>query len=231
MPAWKIKPADRLLADVSLWSADLANLEPALKRMSPYADSFHLDVADAHFVPDLLFFPDLISALRPHTERPFHVHLMVDEPSNVVERFVSAGADLITVHCEVGEPEVRNAVSQIHALGCAAGVAVRLETPIAAVEPYLDALSAVVLLGTDPGVKGKELAQNACMRIRELGALLELHALRSEMLIIADGGIRTHSVPGLREAGADVIVPGSLVFQAEDLAGTFAWIHSVGARA
>src|SRR5713101_4254377 len=169
MPAWNMKPAARLLADVSLWSADLANLEPAVKRMSPYADSFHFDVADAHFVPGLLFFPDLIAAMRPHTERPFHVHMMVDEPSKLVDQFVSAGADLITVHCEVREPEVRKAVSQIRAFGCAAGVAVRLDTSTSAVEPYLDRISAIVVLGTDPGVKGKDLAPNACMRIRELG--------------------------------------------------------------
>ena len=230
MPAWNLKPSAGLLADVSLWSADLANLERAVKQMSPYADSFHFDVADAHFVPGFLFFPDLIAALRPHTERPFHVHLMVDEPSKVVEQFVSAGANLVTVHCELGEPAVREAVSQVRALGSAAGVAVRLDTSISAVEPFVDSVSAIVLLGTDPGVKGKELSPKACIRVQEFGGLLERRGLRSRVVIIADGGIRKHTVSRLREAGADVIVPGSLVFQADDLHGTFAWIHSLGAK-
>jgi len=96
-PRWNIRPGGRLVTEVSLWSADLANLARDIERLSPYADVFHLDVADAHFAPDLLFFPDLVRALRAHTERPFHVHLMMERPSKMVDRFVEAGADLITV--------------------------------------------------------------------------------------------------------------------------------------
>ena len=230
MPRWNIKPDGRLVAEVSLWSADLANLARDVERLSPYADAFHLDVADAHFAPDLLFFPDLVAALRGHTERPFHVHLMVERPSKMVDRFVDAGADLITVHCETGRLDVREAISRIRTHDCAAGVALRLETPVSAVEPYLQQVSAVLLLGTLPGVKGRELASEACGRIRSVAGLLEREGLRSQVVIVADGGIRTHTVPQLREAGADAVVAGSLVFQAEDLSKTFAWIRSVGGK-
>jgi len=226
---WDLKPGGRLMAEVSLWSADLANLARDVERLSCYADAFHLDVADAHFAPDLLFFPDLVTALRQHTERPFHVHLMVERPSKLVDPFVAAGADLVTVHCETGRLEVREAISRIRSNDCAAGVALRLETPVSAVEPYLQQISAVLLLGTQPGVKGKEPGSEACGRIRSMAALLDQHGLRSQVVIVADGGIRTHTVPELREAGADAVVAGSLVFQAEDLAKTFAWLHSVGA--
>ncbi|HVP45143.1 MAG TPA: ribulose-phosphate 3-epimerase [Bryobacteraceae bacterium] len=231
VPRWNLKPGGRLMAEVSLWSADLANLARDVERLSPYADAFHLDVADAHFAPDLLFFPDLVAALRRHTERPFHVHLMVDRPSKIVDRFVAAGADLVTVHCETGRLEVREAISRIRSNGCAAGVALRLETPVSAVEPYLQQISAVLLLGTQPGVKGRELTPEACGRIRSMAALLGQHGLRSQVVIVADGGIRTHTVPELRDAGADAVIAGSLVFQAEDLAKTFAWLQSVGTTA
>ena len=228
MPSWNITPGSRLLADVSLWSADLGNLQSAVERLSPYADSFHLDVADAHFAGDLLFFPDLVAALRPHTELPFHVHLMVDEPSKMAERFAQAGANLITVHCELPEAEVRRAIGRIRSLGAAAGMALRLETPVEAVAGYVELLDSILLLGTEMGVKGKDLSPDACSRIAGLSNLLERRSQRARVLIIADGGIRKDTVPRLREAGADAIVPGSLVFQAGDLATIFGWIHSVG---
>jgi ribulose-phosphate 3-epimerase len=230
MPSWNITPGNRLLTDVSLWSADLGNLQRAVEGLSPYADSFHLDVADAHFAGDLLFFPDLVAALRPHTDRPFHVHLMLEQPAKMVDRFIEAGANLITVHCELGEAEIRRALGRIRVLGAAAGMAVRLETPLEAVAGYVDSLDAVVLLGTELGVKGKDLSPEACHRIAELSSLLERLSLRDRVVIIADGGIRRDTVPRLREAGADAIVPGSLVFQAGDPANIFSWIHSVGVR-
>ena len=227
MRNWNITPGERLLADVSLWSADLGNLQSAVERLSPYADSFHLDVSDGHFAGDLLFFPDLVAALRPHTERPFHVHLMVEEPSKMVDRFVEAGADLISIHCELGDAEIRRAIARIRSLGAAAGMVARLETPVEAVAGYVELLSAVVLLGTEMGVKGKDLSPDACGRIAALSSLLERHSRRDRVMIIADGGIRKDTVPRLREAGADAIVPGSLVFQADDLSDVFGWIHSL----
>jgi ribulose-phosphate 3-epimerase len=228
MSTWNMAPGNRLLADVSLWSADLGNLQDAVERLSPYADSFHLDVADAHFAGDLLFFPDLVAALRPHTELPFHVHLMVEQPSKMVDRFVAAGANLITVHGELPEAEVRRAIGRIRSLGAAAGMALRLETTVEAVAGYVDLLDAVLLLGTEIGVTGRDLSPDACSRIADLSSLLERLTQRARVVIIADGGIRKETVPRLREAGADAIVPGSLVFQADDPAAIFGWIHSVG---
>lgn len=225
---WNLTPDDRLLTDVSLWSADLGNLQGAVERLSPYADSFHFDVADAHFVGDLLFFPDMVAALRPQTRRPFHAHLMVEEPSKIVGRFADAGADLITIHCEVGESVAGRAIAGIRSRGCAVGMALRLDTPVAALAPYISSLDAVVLMGTELGVKGKSLAGNACERIGELGALLKSMSRRSRVPIIADGGIRKDTVPMLRAAGADAIVPGSLVFQAGRLEEVFRWIHATG---
>lgn len=222
-------PTHRLLVDLSLWSADLTNLHAAIARTEPFVDLYHLDVADAHFVPTLLFFPDLVAALRPLTTKPFHVHLMVDDPLTLVEPFVDAGADLITVHAEHpgGDARVRDALHAIDASGAQAGVALQLETPLEAALPYLEQVGAVVLLGTRLGVKGQDLAPEACPRIAQLRAWRHERQLDERVKIIADGGIRAHTVPQLRAAGADAIVPGSLVFQSENLAETVGWLHAL----
>ena len=212
---------ERLLCDVSLWSADLANLAEGMARMEAFADSFHLDVADAHFVPGLLFFPDLVRALRPMTKKPFHVHLMVERPASLVEEFVDCGADVVTVHVESAEAGA--AIEAVRRAGRRAGLALRPDTTVADSLPYLDSIDTLLLLGTMPGVKGQDLLPSACERMAEAAALLGKH--RSRVRLVADGGIRVHTVPLLRRAGADVVVPGSLVFQSADLAETFAWLR------
>jgi ribulose-phosphate 3-epimerase len=227
---WSQLPRDRLLSDVSLWSADLSNLESAVRRLSPWADSFHLDAADGHFVPSLLFFPDLIRAIRPHTTVPFHVHLMAENPSLLAGDFLDAGADLLTVHVENGEREAGAAIEQTLRHGCGAGVALKLETPVRAALPYLDAVEVVILLGTEVGVKGRGLAPLACDRLREARTLLREHA-KPGVRLVADGAIRTHTVGELRAAGADAVVPGSLVFQSTDLESTFRWLRNHSAPA
>jgi len=228
MRGWSQLPRDRLLADVSLWSADLANLEAAIHRFSPWADSFHLDAADGHFVPSLLFFPDLIRAMRPHTAVPFHVHLMADYPSQLAAEFLDAGTDLLTVHAENSEREAGAAIEQALRRGRGAGIALQLQTPVRTVLPYLDSIELIIMLGTQVGVKGCDLAPQACDRLREARALLREHAGKPVRLV-ADGGIRGHTVGALHAAGAEAIVPGSLVFQSRDLEATFGWLrgHSV----
>ena len=222
---WQDLPRTRLLADVSLWSADLANLAAGVERVEPFADSFHFDVSDANFAPSLLFFPDLMRALRPLTRRPFHVHLMVDHPTMLIEEFVACGADVITVHAEVGKSEAAAAIQAILSAGRSAGLALRLDTPVAASEPYLDRIDALLLLGTMLGLKGQDLAPEACDRLASASSLLGER--RARVRLIADGGIRSHTVPLLRRAGADVIVPGSLVFQSQNLVETFSWLRAL----
>ena len=222
---WQELTRARLLADVSLWSADLANLAAGVERVELFADSFHLDVSDAHFAPSLLFFPDLLRALRPLTKRPFHVHLMVERPTTLIEDFVASGADLITVHAEVGNSEAAAAIQAILRAGRSAGLALCLDTPIAASEPYLDRIEALLLLGTALGVKGQDLAPKACDRLSSAASMLGER--RARVRLIADGGIRSHTVPLLRRAGADVIVPGSLVFQSQNLVETFSWLRAL----
>jgi len=223
--AWRDLPDDRLLADVSLWSADLVNLAAEVARIDAFADSFHLDVSDSRFAPGLLFFPDLVRALRPLTRHPFHIHLMAERPTDLIADFAANGADLITVHVETGESEIKAAFQAIRTAGCLAGLALRLDTPVGATLPYLDRIDALLLLGTVVGRKCQDLAPEACARLSSAASLLGDR--RARVRLIADGGIRSQTVPLLRRAGADVVVPGSLVFQSPNPQETFAWLHAL----
>jgi ribulose-phosphate 3-epimerase len=226
MGFWENLPGDRLLIDASLWSADLADLRREVQRFDPWVDSYHFDVSDAHFVPGLLFFPDLLAALRPYTTRPFHVHLMVDQPECLVRPFLAAGSDLITVHVENG-PAGLLAIDQIRQAGKCVGISVQLETRLEEVIPYLEIVDLVLLMGTPLGIKGQGLAPEATGRIQTLRQLIGARGYTRKVKIFADGGIRQSTVPGLREAGVNGIVPGSLIFGSPDPGETIDWLHSL----
>jgi ribulose-phosphate 3-epimerase len=225
MSFWSRHPQDRLLADYSLWSGKLENLSQSIRETEEYADLYHFDVADAHFVPGLLFFPDLVAALRPLTDTPFHVHLMTDAPEQTAPPFMEAGADLITLHVE--NSSAGHAIQMIREGGCAVGVALQLETPLSELEPFLDTVDLVLMMGTRLGIKGAGLAEEALPRIRSVRQLLEDRGRSEAVKLSADGGIRSHTVPSIREAGADMITPGSLVFKSSDLAETTRWLHAL----
>jgi ribulose-phosphate 3-epimerase len=214
--------AEPLWLDVSLWSADLANLESEIRRLEPYADSFHLDAADGHYVRTLLFFPDLVARIRQITKKPLHVHLFATRPMDLLPLFLDAGADWVTLPLETGK-RVWQAIEQAQARGARAGVSLELETPVEMVRGFRSRVSHVVLMGTAPGVKGRGLDDRACDRMAEAAALLEGTPVR----LLADGGIREETVPLLRASGAGGIVPGSLLCRAADPAAIHAWLKSL----
>jgi ribulose-phosphate 3-epimerase len=215
-------PGDRLLAELSVWSADLLRLASEVARVDAHADIYHVDVADGHFSPALLFFPDLVAALRRHTERPIHVHLMTADAIllDQVAQFADAGADLVSVHAENGNAAA--ALDLIEARGLAAGLVLQLHTPVAAAAAHLSRLRMLTLLGTRIGIKGQGLDEAAEPRLREARALVG----GASVILAADGGIREHTVPGLRAAGADTVVMGSLAFNDPDLSGRIAWVRA-----
>jgi ribulose-phosphate 3-epimerase len=223
-------PRDRLIAEYSLWSADLARFEDDICRTEPYADIYHIDVADGHFAPSFLFFPDLVARLRRLTERPFHVHLMVDDNIllSQIDQFAEAGADLISVHGE-NEDVLAEAFARIQEHGKQAGIVLRIETPVAMLAPWLDEVRFVTLLGTAIGVKGQSLSDDACPRLLEAALLIAAAGRSRAITLAADGGIRENTVPRLRAAGAQTVVLGSLAFGAENLAARTAWLHGLAA--
>jgi ribulose-phosphate 3-epimerase len=207
-----------LLLDVSLWSADLANLAGSIARADHLVDSYHLDVSDGHFTPSLLFFPDLVAAIRPLTAKPFHVHLLARKPSDWVNVFAAAGANRIYVH-----ERSRGLMEKIQACGCEPGLAISLDQPLT----YMEGCRSILLMATALGIKGVGPAPSACTRIRAMARHLETLGQREAVPIVVDGGVRRETVPAYREAGADGVVPGSLFFGAEDPQTTVTWLRSL----
>ena len=226
-PGWiSALPQHRLMGEFSMWSADLTSLAADLTRIGAHADILHIDVADGHFAPALLFFPDLVARMRALTLVPIHVHLMVTDAVLLaqIEQFAEAGADLISIHVE-NSAVADLAFDRIAALGLAAGMVLRVETPVALAAPWLDRLQWLTLLGTAIGVKGQGLNPSAPARLREAGALIAGTGRR--IVLAADGGIRDTTVPLLRAAGAETVVLGSLAFGAPDLAERMRWLHEL----
>ena len=221
-------PRGRLLAEFSLWSADLIALASDIDRVDAFVDLYHIDVADGHFAPSLLFFPDQVARIRARTRRPLHVHLMIKESIllDQIRQFADAGADLISIHAENGDL-VAEGLGLIRSLGCRTGLVLRIETPVAALKPYLVDLDFVTLLGTAIGVKGQGLSEQACPRLIEARGLLRAAGTEGRTVLAADGGIRANTVPLLRSAGAETVVMGSLAFGDPDLAGRIAWVRAL----
>jgi len=193
----------------SLWSADLANLAGEIRRVEPYTDRFHIDVADGQYVNLLLFFPDLVKAIRPHTRLPFEVHLITCNPLKWVEPFVQAGADSIIFYLDAAD-DPGAVIRAIQSTGRKVGISLRVEDSVDLLDPYWEALDIVTILGTHIGVKGVSMEPTTPDKIRQARAIITRRGLPTE--IEADGGIRRETVPLLHAAGADVIVPGSLMF-------------------
>lgn len=219
-------PIDRILAEFSLWSADLGRLADEMARVDRHVDLYHIDVADGRFSPALLFFPDLTAVVRKLTTKPLHVHLMISDDILLaqIEQFASAGADLITVQVENSNADA--ALTLIDRLGIPSGIVLQLKTPIAALVPFLGRVRFVTLLGTRIGFRGQGLDDEAPPRLRAARALIARESRERRVILAADGGIREHTVQGLREAGAETIVMGSLAFNADDLSRRMAWIYA-----
>ena len=227
-PSWLDElPKHRLLAEMSLWSADLGRLADDAARVAPFTDIFHVDVADGHFAPAMLYFPDLVARVRKETNIPLHVHLMVADPILIaqVEQFAEAGADLISVHAE--NANAAAALARIGALGLKSGLVLQLHTPVSAAAAFLPTIGMLTLLGTRIGVKGQGLDAEAEPRLRAAAKLIAASQAKQRIVLAADGGIREHTVPGLRRAGAETIVMGSLAFGAGDLAARMGWVRDM----
>ncbi len=223
-------PLHRLIAEFSLWSADLLNLQAAIERTQHLADMYHLDACDGHVAPAFLLFPDLVRAMRRVTELPFHVHLMAAQPiiNSQIEQFAEAGADLITVHIVDGI-DIDAALDEVRRHGCRAGLALPLDAPVRTVQPYLDRVFMVTLLGTATGLKGQNLSPLAYARLEEIRGILKKQAADKRVLVAADGGVRQQTVAGLRAHGADAVVMGSLAFANDKLEETIQHIRELPA--
>jgi ribulose-phosphate 3-epimerase len=195
-------------AYVSLWSADQLALGEAVDLLDDIVDGFHMDVFDGHNVRDLLFGPELVAALRQRTTNTLDVHLNVTDPDYWVDRFAEAGADMLTVQTAPC-PDLDATLARIRDRGCQASLGLERHEPVSHAVDHFGGVDRVLLLGTQIGVKGRDLDPAAAGRIRQLATAR--HGATAPAIVV-DGGIRIHTVPALAAAGADGVVPGSLVF-------------------
>ncbi|HEV3446723.1 MAG TPA: ribulose-phosphate 3-epimerase [Gemmataceae bacterium] len=212
-----------LKCSTSLWSADLGNLAADMKRVEPYSERFHLDVADGHYTKTMLFFPDLVKMLRPHSKLPFEIHLMTTDPLAWIDPFVEAGADGF-IFCFDSTTDPGAVIDAIKARGKMVGVSLLLTEPLEVLEPYWQNLDLLTIVGTAMGIKGASMDVSVPGKIRQAKEIIRRGGLHTE--IEADGGIRRETVPLLHAAGADYIVPGSLMFK-EDPPAMRQWLASL----
>lgn len=212
-----------LKCSTSLWSADLGNLAAEMRRVEPFSERWHLDVADGHYTKNLLFFPDLVTQLRRHSAKPFEIHLMVTDPLGWIDPFVEAGADII-LFCFDAVKNPGEVIKAIKARGKKAGVSLLITEPIDVLEPYWNDLDVLCIVGTAMGIKGASMDSGIPAKIRQARELISKRGLTTE--IEADGGIRRETVPLLKAAGANFIVPGSLMFK-EDPPQMRQWLASL----
>lgn len=194
----------------SILSADFARLGDEVRAIDTAgADYIHIDVMDGHFVPNLTIGPLVVKALRPHSAKPFDVHLMISPVDPYVPEFASAGADIITVHPEAG-PHLHRTVQLIKSLGKKAGVSLNPGTPVAAVEHVLGDIDLVLVMSVNPGFGGQAFIASQIDKIRELRQRIDASGRRIDLEV--DGGINAETAKAAREAGADVLVAGTAVF-------------------
>jgi ribulose-phosphate 3-epimerase len=195
----------------SILSADLTALGDALERIR-VADRVHLDVMDGHFVPNISFGPPVIASVRERTQLPLDVHLMVERPADYVADLAALDVQTITVHAEVC-PHLFRTVDEIQAHGVDAGVAINPATSLEAVEAILGRVDRVLVMSVDPGFAGQSFLPEVLPKVRTLDAT-------SDVEIEVDGGITPVNAPDCIDAGGDVLVSGSAIFESDSVAET-----------
>jgi len=196
----------------SILSADFAALGEAIARVEAAgADWLHVDVMDGHFVPNLTIGPPVVEAIRKRTRLPLDVHLMIEAPERLLSAFVSAGANLLTVHAEAC-PHLDRTLHQIRELGAKAGVALNPSTPPGVLECVLDSLDLVLVMSVNPGFGGQAFIPTSYAKVRQVRTLLGKRPAE----VSVDGGVKLEHAAPLVAHGASVLVAGSLIFGAAD---------------
>lgn len=176
------------------------------------ADYIHLDVMDGHFVPPITFGPLLVEAVRRATKLPLDIHLMIEHPERQFEAFIDAGGDIINFHIEAA-PHVDRLLRGIHAKNKRAGICLNPGTPLSAIEEVLDVADQVIVMLINPGWGGQKMLPSALNKVRNLKSLLDARGLKPDIEV--DGGVKVNNLASCIEAGANVLVCGSSVYNPE----------------
>jgi ribulose-phosphate 3-epimerase len=206
----------------SLLACDFGHLEREIRLVEEAgAQALHLDVMDGHFVPNLSIGIPIVEAARRATQLPLDVHLMIDNPEEFVEPFRAAGADGLTIHVEV-VPDPRPVLERIRSLGAWAGLALNPPTPLSAIERGLPYCDLVLVMSVMPGFGGQEFDETVLPKFRELSARNDFDAL-----LEVDGGISPETIGRCAEAGAELFVAGTAVFQSDDYSAAIRQLRSL----
>ena len=215
---------EEILVAPSVLSADFTRLADELGDVSS-ADLVHFDVMDGHFVPNLTFGLDVLRAVKSATDLPVDVHLMITNPDEMVEKYLDAGADVVSFHYEA-TAHAHRLVSLIRDRGARASVAINPATPVCLLEPILEDLDMVLVMTVNPGFGGQSFIESSPRKVRRLRRMCDEHGVHP--LIEVDGGISSATAAAVTSAGARVLVAGSAVFGAADRAGAIADIRRAG---
>jgi ribulose-phosphate 3-epimerase len=206
----------------SLLSADFSRLAEEIESVAS-ADLLHLDIMDGHFVPNITMGPAVVKACRAVTKLPFDCHLMIEEPQRYIERFLEAGANLISVHCEA-EPHLQRALQLIRDGGARAGIAINPATPAESLTTALEFCDFVLVMTVNPGFGGQRFIEPVVPKIRHIGQLIRQRGLSVEIEV--DGGIDAKTAPAVVSAGASILVAGSAIFGQKDRGAAMQSIRS-----
>ncbi|CAL9118678.1 unnamed protein product [Musa textilis] len=207
-----------IIVSPSILSANFSKLGEQVKAVEVAGcDWIHVDVMDGHFVPNITIGPLVVDALRPVTDLPLDVHLMIVEPEQRVPDFIKAGADIVSVHCEQSSTiHLHRTVNQVKSLGAKAGVVLNPATPLTAIEYVLDVVDLVLIMSVNPGFGGQSFIESQVKKISELRRLCAEKGVNP--WIEVDGGVGPSNAYKVIEAGANAIVAGSAVFGAKNYA-------------
>ncbi len=212
----------------SILSADFARLGEEVRAIAAAgADYVHVDVMDGHFVPNITIGPLVVGGLRPVTDIPFDVHLMIENPDLYIPEFARVGADIITVHQEAVS-HLHRTVQLIKSLGKQAGVSINPATPVSTLEVILADIDLVLIMSVNPGFGGQSFIESCLPKIKELREMIDARGLQIELEV--DGGVKLDNIGRIAAAGADVFVAGSAVFGSDDYAGTIAGLKENAAK-
>jgi ribulose-phosphate 3-epimerase len=200
----------------SILSADFARLGEEIKDVEKGgADYIHVDVMDGHFVPNITIGPLIVEAVRPITSLPLDVHLMIEHPDKYIPEFAKAGADIITVHVEAC-PHLHRTIQLIKSFGIKAGVVLNPHTPVSVIEHILEDIDMVLLMTVNPGFGGQKFIHSVLPKIKLVSEMVQERNLNVEIEV--DGGVNAETARLCIEAGANVLVAGSAVYNQKDRA-------------
>ncbi len=198
----------------SILAADFSNLQLACNIINKSeADYFHIDVMDGNFVPNISFGMPVMNSIKPLAKKPFDVHLMIEKPERYISDFKNAGADILTVHYEACT-HLHRTIQAIKKEGMQAGVAINPHTTVDVLADVIQDIDLVCLMSVNPGFGGQSFIENTYKKVKQLRDLIAEHS--SQAQIEVDGGVTSSNAQQLVEAGADVLVAGSFVFQSDD---------------